>query len=155
MIAFLAITTVINIALGYALAIYLGNAKARLEPTTEAEGNTLTLPTRKLATHEAPAQAPTTGTVESRPESLAAPSLADALMAEAHEEPLDHAAAGMANEIDLAGRAATGSPPEEESPVEQELLAGIEEFRSQLAQLKGATSAEPAVAPRPMIATTA
>lgn len=153
MIAFVAITALVNIGLGYALAMYLGQAKSKHEPSADEASTTLTLPTRKLSNHEPPVATSTpapatpaapTATVERPAESPPAPSMADAIAAA-----MQQTAAAPAAEVDaeMATQAPT-TADEAAAPVEHELLAGIEEFRSQLAQLKGSAGADQAAAPQ-------
>jgi len=130
-IAFVIITSILNLALGYALAVYLGTASrwSAVESERPGEprepmnmplgagcaGTADSLDRLTVAANEA-------ATLVSRPMSLAegSASLATAASAETEGE---------------RGQEHRASTPGLEN--ERGLLAGIEEFRNQLAQLKG------------------
>jgi hypothetical protein len=134
-IFFLVVTALINIALGYGLAVYFGHAgwpraSHAEEPAPEHvadhvhEEITIATPT-PVATHVAASAPPT----------ASAPLTASA-----------EVAAALA-----AAPAPAAEPTAPEAELENEVLAGIEEFRSQLAQMKaqpsaGSTPAEAAAA---------
>ncbi|MBX3432280.1 MAG: hypothetical protein KF847_02920 [Pirellulales bacterium] len=137
MIVFLAITSVVNLALGFALALYLlhsGEMPRRLTPRT------LLAPMRPAAVTPSNAVAEDSPAVSSTTSDKALTPAA---------EPDEHVVAAMS-----AGATETMAVPEaaesaesgiEANPadeVEDDVLAGIEAFRAQLAQLKD----EPAVA---------
>jgi hypothetical protein len=122
-IAFLVVTSIINLALGYALAVYLRAGGAQLtgmEPD-DSTGASASAPTTLSSFQQnrppwmQTATSATAGVGAQQPETApeVAPMAPLAAVQEA-EEPLT----------------VTGG-------MEQELLAGIEEFRNQLAQLKG------------------
>jgi hypothetical protein len=139
-IPFLIVTSIINILLGYALAVYLGRASAQSEPNHA--------PTADDAADSASDFAAAGMTADSRSfswptESIVAGStssfgpLGQAQPAPAEAPTMLHTPATEAHESVQARTA----------EMEQELLAGIEEFRNQLAQLKGQASvtAEPSM----------
>jgi hypothetical protein len=125
-IPFLIVTAIVNVALGYALAVYLGRANApttwrelfastpapAIEATSFADQFAMLQNDRSRAIDEVSAATPDTRQTTQRP--------AD----EATRTPM---AAHEADEPSFAGA----------DEMEQELRAGIEEFRNQLAQLKG------------------
>lgn len=127
MIPFLIVTAIVNVALGYALALHLGKANApswremfamtakstpAVDATSFAAQFAMLQNDRSPPNDEVSAATPDTRQTTERP--------AD----DATRTPM---AAHEADEPPFAG---TGA-------MEQELLAGIEEFRNQLAQLKG------------------
>jgi hypothetical protein len=160
-ITYLAVSAVLNIALGYALAVYLGHTRMQTSDSLTPR------PATPIAAAP-PAPAATIVPVEpSKPETAQAKDdkgwaeslLRSELAAEpvAAEVPVEtaEAAAGAAGpvpapaaelddlespalpqpameDLDSASRERAAGPTE----VEQELLAGIEEFRNQLAQLQ-------------------
>ncbi len=172
MLAFLAITAVINIALGYALAVYLGKAQARPATMAASAASPRSLPTRRLAGQgnpaEAPATAPPAAIAPSQPETSAlvaeAPAVNDAESPAALGAPGVAASPSAAEETGLVASASEADAIDDEhdnpltlpapAPVEMDLLAGIEEFRSQLAQLKGDAPAANAEAARSVGAAT-
>jgi hypothetical protein len=125
-IAFLVITTVINIALGYALAVYLGGASS----------------SGSEAFDFASAAPRTVNAFPPAPERLIAESLANALSMAAAQS---MSTASTMQAVDSVAAKPSAVQVSEEAPerqfrtaeMEQDLLAGIEEFRNQLAQLKG------------------
>ncbi len=174
MIAFLAVTTVINIALGYALAVYLGRANMKVAAAPALPANPATvgvLPTRRLANQDAPNEAPAMSApaapvapqikaelpelVAKQPVATEVESAPVAEQQPVFTAPVDAVAAQLAAQLPgeepLAEDTATaGEPLDSEAAlppaaqgVEQDLLAGIEEFRSQLAQLKGGPAEVP------------
>jgi hypothetical protein len=127
-IAFVIITSILNLALGYALAVYLGTASRWSAVESERPGEpreriNMPLGTGGAGTADSldrlTVAASEAGTRASRPMSLpeSSASLAAAAGAEEGEQGEEY-------------RASTPG-------VEKGLLAGIEEFRNQLAQLKG------------------
>jgi hypothetical protein len=118
-IPFLVVTSILNIAVGYALAVYLGKATLFTATDESAAANEVLEPHRTYMQFAAPVMIEPT-----RSETPASQSVADAsdttqaprTQVEAHAE----------------------SPYVRSEVLEQELLAGIEEFRNQLSQLKGA-----------------
>ena len=133
MIPFLIVTSIINISLGYALAIYLGRASVQSAPSEASNSDN--------AADSMSAFAAAGMTADNRnfswpPESIVAGStssfgpLGDAPAAPADAQTMLHTPATAAHESVHARTA----------EMEQELLAGIEEFRNQLAQLKGQAS---------------
>ncbi|HEX6962745.1 MAG TPA: hypothetical protein VF175_12820, partial [Lacipirellula sp.] len=126
MIAFLVITTIINIALGYALAVYLGGVSA----TSSTE-----------EPYERPAEAKPAVAAPQSAERVAAAALANAFSAAAASasfapSPTPEAAAPIAASPSHQEEQEAEPGQNRTSEVEQGLLAGIEEFRNQLAQLK-------------------
>jgi hypothetical protein len=125
-ITFLVITSIINLALGYALAVYLGSESASAAATE---------PMAQDASLQAFAAA---GAFAMDGKDLSWPTSSMQAMpsvtppARVAETTVNSTAAGF-----------KGMEPVESEPqartaeMEQELLAGIEEFRNQLAQLKG------------------
>jgi hypothetical protein len=126
-VPFLIVTAIVNVALGYALAVYLGRASAptlremfartpistpAIEANSFAEQFSMLQSDRSRAIDEVSAFAPDARQTTERP---------------AQEAKLTPTAAHEADEPSFAGA----------DVMEQELLAGIEEFRNQLAQLKG------------------
>jgi hypothetical protein len=112
---FVLVTSLLNIGLGYALAIYLGHGRL---PWTGDEPSVLEEDeVDDLIATEPPV-------VPSIPAPSPAPSVAEV------QAPLE------------AILASPPTPGEDAADVEQEVLAGIEEFRSQLAQMKAQPSAE-------------
>jgi hypothetical protein len=118
-IPFLVVTSILNIAVGYALAVYLG--KATFFTTTDES-------------------AAASETIELRRASMqfATPVMIEPMRTEAP------ASRPVADASDTTQAPRTQVEAHAESPyarsevMEQELLAGIEEFRNQLSQLKGA-----------------
>jgi hypothetical protein len=132
-IPFLIVTSIINILLGYALSLYLGRASAQAAPSIA--------PTTDDAADSMSDFAAASMTVDNRnfswpAESIVAGSsatfgpLGQASQAPAEAPAMLHTPATEAHEAVQARTA----------EMEQELLAGIEEFRNQLAQLKGQAS---------------
>lgn len=99
MILFLLVTSIVNIALGYALAVYFGRA------STEASE---TAPTQQMPTADVSLPRP-----EMTPEEL------------------------------VSDTASNESPQPCADEAEHELLAGINDFRHQLAQLRGQADGGP------------
>jgi hypothetical protein len=137
---FLLVTALINISLGYGLAIYLGHAgwpsrggapidAAVHEPeTANHDGHAAPLLTPYVAPPQAAAPV-----AAAAPAAPAAVTLAPAPTA----EPAMPAAPALA--------AAIAQAEPETAELEQDVLAGIEEFRNQLAQMK----AQPGAAASP------
>jgi hypothetical protein len=122
-IAFLVVTSIINLALGYALAVYLRTGGARLigmEPD-DSTATSANVPT-PLASFE-PNRPPWIPTATS--------AMAGATCQQSETSP------ELAPIARLAEVQEAEEPQTATSGMEQELLAGIEEFRNQLAQLKG------------------
>jgi hypothetical protein len=122
-IAFLVVTSIINLALGYALAVYLGAGSSSsageeggdVHPAAGAAGNGFSFdPSRSSWTQGFPATL-TSGA------------------GQPPQTPVNLGPISSFPEHQPAGR-----PDAEPQPIgmEKELLAGIEEFRAQLAQLK-------------------
>ncbi len=134
-IPFLAITSILNIGLGYWLAIYLAKGSA-LAGTNQADD------LAKLT------NSPAGGAATAGGHAYAWPAGATAAAAGAIGQPLP--GADEAKNGHAAVQAATSGAPAEAhdqpSAMEQDLLAGIEEFRNQLAQLKSKGAFEPPVA---------
>jgi hypothetical protein len=101
--AFVIVTALINLALGYGLAVYLGHAR---RPTSSHAGDELSV----ALGYELPAAA---------------------LPAADLSSPADETSPASLN-VPVAA-----APVDEPVELEQEVLAGIEEFRNQLAQMKG------------------
>jgi hypothetical protein len=125
-IPFLIVTAILNVALGYALAVHLGRANA---PTTWREmfasASTPAVEATSFAAQFAMLQ-----TDRSRPSDEGS-SFTSAARQPA--EPL----ADDATRLTITEHQADEEPFAHAEVMEQELLAGIEEFRNQLAQLKG------------------
>jgi hypothetical protein len=126
-ITFLVVTSIINIALGYALAVYLGSTAA-LHPKGQAVEAAPAMPIaagapfameRPAFTWPMDGVAIPTPTAPATVATAASTGVAPSFMA---------ASASPADEAGVPTRTAE---------MEQDLLAGIEEFRNQLAQLKG------------------
>ena len=125
-IPFLIVTSIVNIALGYALAVYLGKAHA---PAMWGESSATT-PTAAMDLLGSVGQFSMAPKSPSRPvdATVASPSAAAGRIA---EQPADDAAGSHLESHD------EDAPFARSEVMEQELLAGIEEFRNQLSQLKG------------------
>jgi len=140
LLAFLAVTAVINIALGYALARYLDRSAL-----PASDDHSLELPTRQttasIVADEPPPSAPA-AQVEAAPTPAA-------VRSELSEAPNGSPSAPSqpAEHVESLPHDAEAGADAESPPVEHELLAGIEEFRSQLAQLKGGAEAAATQAP--------
>jgi hypothetical protein len=133
-IPFLAITSILNIGLGYWLAIYLAKGSA-LAVTKQADAANL-------------ANIPTGGAATAGGHAYAWPAGATAAAAGAIGQPLagtDETKSGHAA-IQSAAPGEQTQAHDQPSAMEQDLLAGIEEFRNQLAQLKSKGAFEPPVA---------
>jgi hypothetical protein len=123
-IAFIVLTSLINISLGYLAAVYVGNTRARLAVAGGAE-----LPATDASAGQSRHQSSERGAVDAGSERRHAERVETWRPAE------DAAAAPPAVE---QRPVATAKPAAEVEPaLETDLLAGIEEFRSQLAQMKG------------------
>lgn len=181
MLTYLAVSSVLNIALGYALAVYLGQTRAPRtvmttprpsSPSSEPAAPTATTtPLAATAARLDPQTAPTQpaedkGWAEAflKPETAAEPApsepvaaapvaaipmAAEPVIADLTGAPqatpiADEMAAAdrrPAEELPVEEEESAAVQPEPASPeVERELLAGIEEFRNQLAQLKSGTA---------------
>jgi hypothetical protein len=137
-IAFLVVTSIVNLAMGYGLAIYLTRSSASAQYGDSA--NQLDLAVLNYGQAAAsvhgrevnlPVNAVAAGTVNAAPAS------------HAEGEPLaGHVNPAPISEADQEIHTRT-------TAIEQDLLAGIEEFRNQLAQLKakGSTPSPTGVAP--------
>lgn len=126
MIAFLIVTSIINLALGYALAVYLEHAEAAATNDSIAPD---------LARPVAPANS------SCSPDDSSAPIVGRYSSEEA------------TSESRVSTSPSTGSPEidgaeEYATEMETDLLAGIADFRNQLAQLKGRSS--DAAVPNPL-----
>ena len=123
MIAFLVVTSIINLALGYALAVYLRAGSAR---STGMEPDDLTAASASVPT-------PLSSFQQNRPPWMqtATSPMAGAGAQQPETSP------EVAPMAPLAAVQEAEGPQTATSGMEQELLAGIEEFRNQLAQLKG------------------
>ena len=124
MILFLIVTAILNIALGYALAVYLGKANA---PTTWREmfATPPAIETTSFAAQFAMLQNDRSRAIDE----VSSSTYATPQTAEQPAEDATHSTI-MANQAD-------DEPFAPAEVMEQELLAGIEEFRNQLSQLKG------------------
>ena len=141
MIVFLAITSIANLALGFALAVYLlhsGEMPRRLTPRTLlAPVRPATVTPSNAVAEDSPVVSSTTSD-----KALASPTEPDEHVVEAMSlgatETLAVPEAAESDESS-AESSIEANPADE---VEEDVLAGIEAFRAQLAQLKD----EPAVA---------
>jgi hypothetical protein len=154
-IAFVAVTSILNVALGYVLARYLGRAAAdgAIDDAAPVHGSQVSQANE--AAIEAAAAAATLSEQRSEQRQAtwvpAADHATEAVAAHALGSP-----AGTANDANVTASAMpnalssnTSAPGERLSgaahpEVEEELLAGIEQFRSQLAKIKGMTQDQPA-----------
>ena len=136
MIAFVIVTSIVNIGLGYALAVYL-----RKETAWSASIPNETMMTSGALTGPARAGVVVDGSLhlQSQPRDLSWP--ADGPAGSAPTAGTFSPGQPLVNTAHPAF--AAEAPPEDERPLartaemNQDLLAGIEEFRNQLAQLKG------------------
>jgi hypothetical protein len=132
-IAFLVVTSIINLALGYALAIYLGVENSSSFGPSQANGSSSSAPSTERVPFEAgfttwtPSAPPTTRETGAKPTESPS-SLGPTPLSQPDEQP-----AGRPEWPEQPERPAA---PSNSNPMDQELLAGIEEFRNQLAQLK-------------------
>lgn len=148
MIAFFVVTALINLAIGFALAHYLGQASASAVGAGLQE-ELLAPPTAAPANEPPPVEAvlqdPTSATAEQRRS-------AERNAVWTAEDDLAGGEVEHADRPVAKTQAATGLEPLETASVtvaaapevEQDLLAGIEEFRNQLAKLKEHEPAGPA-----------
>jgi hypothetical protein len=132
-IPFLIVTSIINISLGYALAMYLGRASAPTAPSNAPAADVTAVSMSDLAAASMTADSrnfswPAESIVAGSSSSFG--SFGEAPEASADASTLLNTPATEAHEAVQARTA----------EMEQELLAGIEEFRNQLAQLKGQAS---------------
>jgi hypothetical protein len=134
-IPFLAITSILNIGLGYWLAIYLAKGSA-LAGTMQADdaANPKNVPAGGAATAGGLGYAWPAGAT-----AAAAGAIGQSLAGD-DETKSGHAA------VQSAASGAQAQAHDQPSAMEQDLLAGIEEFRNQLAQLKSKGAFEPPVA---------
>ncbi len=133
---FVVVTALLNLALGYGLAIYLGYGelprlrRARIVAPVNAEGPAATAADETVA-QESAAYATAPDPTAAMPTMASTAGLPDETVAET---------------VTTAPPAATVTAPVESAndaaELEHEVLAGIEEFRNQLAQMK----AQPAAA---------
>jgi hypothetical protein len=129
-ITFLVVTSIINLAAGYALAIYL---RAGAWESTA------------LSSNDAGSVAMQAAMAAAQPGAMSRPAVASAVFtappaaspAVPPQEPVPMRSSG-ASQPEGKGAEPTG----QRSDMDQELLAGIEEFRNQLAQLKTKGSEE-------------
>jgi hypothetical protein len=122
-ITFLVVTTILNIGVGYALALYWAGYCPALQVAVEITG--------------APQTADGSGTP------ALAPNRASALVTNASPPVSAQSPAPRTEESDVPVRNEDNEVQERTAAMEQDLLAGIEEFRNQLAQLKAKASVEP------------
>lgn len=137
MTIFLTISALMNIGLGYWLATYLAREKAR----ASAAAITVAAP----EVHQEHDPSVHAAAVELPPMAPAMPSLPQPVVAAAAPTPAPAAAPPQAPAAIAppAGQEAAVAPAPE---LETEVLAGIEEFRNQLAQMKGTPEAAEPVA---------
>jgi hypothetical protein len=174
-LTFLGVTAIINIALGYVLAVYLGHARAAAAPPISmaaaahgppqatAELQTVARPVARREALPTEVKQPNATEVAGWGDAFLASGeppagsdretpAADIMMRTSAAEGESSVTARLAGDVptgEIAVLARSESTPD---AVEQELLAGIEEFRNQLAQMKD--GAVPAAAdPRPAAAT--
>lgn len=143
MIAFLIVTSVLNLSLGFALALYLG--RAQLRPVEIAVSRPPIEPALERSPQPAETEAPPAASEERRSEER------HAVWSIEGAKPAAARADGAADAVETA----KSTPPLDNNPplsaaeapeVEQDLLAGIEEFRNQLAKIKGHAIGTPPVA---------
>ena len=133
MIPFLIVTSIINILLGYALAMYLGRASTQAAPSNAPTADDAA---DSVSDFAAAGMTPETRNFSWPAESIVAGSISNfgpfgqTPQAPGEASTMLHTPATEAHEAVHARTA----------EMEQELLAGIEEFRNQLAQLKGQAS---------------
>jgi hypothetical protein len=130
---FVVVTAALNIAVGYGLALYLGHAplpRFRRAATAAATIDDAFAPQAEFAAPE-----PTALSSDAAP----APG----------RGPIAAAAPTASASATASGNAPAPAPGGDSAELEHEVLAGIEEFRNQLAQMKGqpAAAAETADAP--------
>jgi hypothetical protein len=178
-LTYLAVSSILNIALGYALASYLGQTRAPRTVSTINRSNppasepvaptTTTTPLAATAARLDPQPvsvqpAEEKGWAEAflKSETAAEPTPSEPVAAQPLAVDLTGAPqiTPIADEMEAAARppveelpveeeeSATVAPAPASAEVERELLAGIEEFRNQLAQLKSG-AAEPSPAAQP------
>jgi hypothetical protein len=147
-IAYFIVTSLINLSLGYALAVYVGRARLR---TVEADETPMPGESPRDASVDWPSPAPA-AIAESEADALAATDADDRRTEERSSTWLANddapslapsaspAVAAAAAAAVSAGEPATAS---ETLMMEKDLLAGIEEFRLQLAKIKGHAEGEP------------
>ena len=124
MITFLVVTSIINLAAGYALAIYLrAGAGESMAPTTNDPGSMAGRPAMSAAQPSVVSRAAVASSVVTSPPAAPAAVLPQEPVA-MHSSETPHP----------VGKGA--EPVDQRSEMDQDLLAGIEEFRNQLAQLK-------------------
>jgi hypothetical protein len=179
-LTYLAVSSVLNIALGYALAVYFGQTRApQTVPTTPRPSSpasetaaraATTMPLAATAARLDPQPAPVQPAddkgwadafLKSETATEPAPSESVAAALVAADSPATPVTASLANALGAPDRqvaeelpveeeeSAAVEPAPESPEVEKELLAGIEEFRNQLAQLKGGAG-EQATAVQPV-----
>jgi hypothetical protein len=130
-IAFVVVTSIINLALGYALAVYLGAGTSSSFEQSQATGLIPSEPSRERLPFEAggaawtPSAPPTTRDVAAKPTESPS-SFVPTQSSLPEEQP-------AAERSEWPERS---DAPSHSNAMDQELLAGIEEFRHQLAQLK-------------------
>ncbi len=137
LVVFLSVT---NIAIGYGLAVYLRRAALAYEPVPEIPpAPAPELPAQPVATPVA--SAPAQPVVAPAPVEATTPAPIEAAVPtpEAPEVPVQPPLAVE----QTAAAVATTSAAADELPNEENVLAGIEAFRSQLAKLNQSEAAEP------------
>ena len=148
MIAFLVVTSIINLSLGYALACYLGRTQLAAASTvdpglTAIESTPLALAQSEPVEAAEPAEQRRTEQRTAVWTPLDDVSSSDShQLAPAEANQVTSPQTAMASVETVAttlSKAAAAVEPE----VEQEMLAGIEEFRNQLAKIKGLTDEQP------------
>ncbi len=139
MTIFLALSALVNIALGYGLAIFLGHARMKQGNQSEE------LP--HIDSYAEPMQA-------AIPEPMAPPAPAPDMHAPPTPMPAPAEVAAVAPPVAAAPAEPVAAAAEESAELETDVLAGIEEFRNQLAQMKAQPEGtEAAAAPMPQPAT--
>ncbi|MBA3484493.1 MAG: hypothetical protein H0T51_22040 [Pirellulales bacterium] len=127
MIPFLVVTAILNVALGYALAVYLGkaNAPSLCEIFAMAPTSTPAIEATSFVEQFSMLQNDRSPPIDDGSSSVFA-------IPQTAEQSADDATRST-----ITAHQADDEPFAHAEVMEQELLAGIEEFRNQLSQLKG------------------
>jgi hypothetical protein len=143
---FLIVTALVNIALGYGLALYLGHTRTPCAQPGAADALTVEWERPPQALEDAHESAITASpAVAASPALTASPAVAASPAADPQPASADSAPSSPpAVQASLSAPAAADDPVE----IEQEMLAGIAEFRNQLALMKG--QPDGADAPKPV-----
>jgi hypothetical protein len=122
---FLIVTALLDVALGFGLAIYLGRARAPWSPPLDAGGFNQDL--QRAETVDGLSESPAV-------DPLSAPAAVPAQQEEADSRTA--ATVAVSSSPAMAASPAADSASEPEELEEEDVLAGIVEFRNQLAQMK-------------------